>query len=84
MDDFREEPSAYIWRWTVWSWVCVGIAVLIVLMGVTAKGSVTPWVFGAIAVAVIGGVGFGFVPRASLDQPKRPMTTRAQRKSARK
>jgi len=64
--------------------VCVGVAVLIVLMGITGGGSVTPWIIGAIAVAVIGGVAFGFVPRASLNQPKRPMTTGAKRKSARK
>lgn len=84
MDEIRDEPSRYFWRWTQWSWVCVGVAVLIVLMGITGGGSVTPWIIGAIAVAVIGGVAFGFVPRASLNQPKRPMTTGANRKSARK
>ena len=84
MDEFREEPSKYIWRWTQWSWVAVGLAVLIVLMGVTGGGSITPWIIGAIAVAVIGGVAFGFVPRASLGQTKRPMTTGAKRKAARK
>ncbi|MFI8696459.1 hypothetical protein [Dietzia sp. KRD202] len=84
MDEIRDEPSRYFWRWTQWSWVCVGVAVLIVLMGITGGGSVTPWIIGAIAVAVIGGVAFGFVPRASLNQPKRPMTTSAKRKSARK
>ncbi|MBB1025710.1 MULTISPECIES: hypothetical protein [unclassified Dietzia] len=84
MDDFREEPSKYIWRWTIWSWVCVGIAALIVAMGLTGGGSLTPWIFGALAVAVVGGVGFGFVPRASLAQTRRPMTTGAKRKAARK
>ena len=84
MDEIRDEPSRYFWRWTQWSWVCVGVAVLIVLMGITGGGSVTPWIIGAIAVAVIGGVAFGFVPRASLNHPKRPMTTGAKRKSARK
>ena len=84
MDEIRDEPSRYFWRWTQWSWVCVGVAVLIVLMGITGGGSVTPWIIGAIAVAVSGGVAFGFVPRASLNQPKRPMTTGAKRKSARK
>lgn len=84
MDEIRDEPSRYFWRWTQWSWVCVGVAVLIVLMGITGGGSVTPWIIGAIAVAVIGGVAFGFVPRASLNQPKRPMTTGAKRKSSRK
>ena len=84
MDEIRDEPSRYFWRWTQWSWVCVGVAVLIVLMGITGGGSVTPWIIGAIAVAVIRGVAFGFVPRASLNQPKRPMTTGAKRKSARK
>ena len=84
MDEIRDEPSRYFWRWTQWSWVCVGVAVLIVLMGINGGGSVTPWIIGAIAVAVIGGVAFGFVPRASLNQPKRPMTTGAKRKSARK
>ncbi|MFS4490965.1 hypothetical protein [Dietzia kunjamensis] len=84
MDEIRDEPSKYFWRWTQWSWVSVGVAVLIVLMGITGGGSVTPWIIGAIAVAVIGGVAFGFVPRASLNQPKRPMTTGAKRKSARK
>ena len=84
MYEIRDEPSRYFWRWTQWSWVCVGVAVLIVLMGITGGGSVTPWIIGAIAVAVIGGVAFGFVPRASLNQPKRPMTTGAKRKSARK
>lgn len=83
MDEFREEPSKYIWRWTQWSWVCVGVGVLIVLMGVTSGGSVIPWVIGGLAMAVIGGVAFGFVPRASLNQPKRPMTPGARRKSAR-
>ena len=84
MDEFREEPSNYIWRWTQWSWVCVGVAVLIVMMGITSGGSITPWIIGAIAVAVIGGVAFGFVPRASLAQPKRPMTPGSKRKAARK
>lgn len=84
MDEFREEPSKYIWRWTQWSWVCVGVAVLIVMMGITSGGSITPWIIGAIAVAVIGGVAFGFVPRASLAQPRRPMTPGAKRKAARK
>lgn len=82
MDEFKEEPSKYVWRWTVWSWVCVGLAVMIVLMGVTSYMSLTPWIIGAIAVAVIGGVGFGFVPRASLNQPKRAMTPGARRKAA--
>lgn len=82
MDEFKEEPSKYVWRWTVWSWVCVGLAVMIVLMGVTSYMSLTPWIIGAIAVAVIGGVGFGFVPRASLNQRKRPMTNNAKRKSS--
>lgn len=82
MDEFREEPSKYVWRWTTWSWVCVGLAVMIVLMGVTSYMPITPWIIGAIAVAVIGGVGFGFVPRASLDQPKRAMTPDARRKAA--
>lgn len=82
MDEFKEEPSKYVWRWTVWSWACVGLAVLIVLMGLTSYMSLTPWIIGAIAVAVIGGVGFGFVPRASLDQPKRAMTPGARRKAA--
>ena len=84
MDEIREEPSKYIWRWTQWSWVCVGVAVLIVMMGITSGGSITPWIIGAIAVAVIGGVAFGFVPRASLAQPKRPMTPSAKRKAARR
>ena len=84
MDEFREEPSKYIWRWTQWSWVCVGLAVLIVVMGITGGGAPTPWIIGAIAVAVIGGVGFGFVPRASLNQRKRPMTNSAKRKSSEK
>lgn len=82
MDEFREEPSKYIWRWTQWSWVCVGLAALIVVMGITGGGTLTPWIIGAIAVAVIGGVAFGFVPRASLDQPRRPMTDAARRKNA--
>ena len=82
MDEFREKPSKYVWRWTTWSWVCVGLAVMIVLMGVTSYMSITPWIIGAIAVAVIGGIGFGFVPRASLDQPKRAMTPGARRKAA--
>ena len=82
MDEFKEEPSKYVWRWTAWSWVCVGLAVMIVLMGVTSYMSLTPWIIGAIAVAVIGGVGFGFVPRASLNQPKRAMTPGARRKAA--
>lgn len=82
MDEFREEPSKYVWRWTVWSWVCVGLAVMIVLMGVTSDSSPTPWIIGAIAVAVIGGIAFGFVPRASLNQPKRAMTPGARRKAA--
>ena len=51
MDEIRDEPSRYFWRWTQWSWVCVGVAVLIVLMGITGGGSVTPWIIGAIAVA---------------------------------
>lgn len=84
MDEIREEPSKYIWRWTIWSWVCVGVAALIVMMGVTSGGSLTPWIFGAIAVAVVGGVAFGFVPRASLNQTKRPMTSGAKRKAAQK
>ena len=82
MDEFKEEPSKYVWRWTVWSWVCVGLAVLIVMMGLTSGGSPTPWIIGAIAVAAIGGVAFGFVPRASLNQPKRAMTPGARRKQA--
>lgn len=82
MDEFREEPSKYLWRWTIWSWVCVGVAVLVVVMGLTSGGSITPWIIGAILVAVIGGVGLGFVPRASLSQPKRAMTTSARRKTA--
>ena len=82
MDEFREEPSKYVWRWTKWSWVCVGLGVLIVLMGVTSYMSVVPWIIGGIAMAVIGGVAFGFVPRASLNQPKRPMTAGARRKAA--
>ena len=76
MDEFREEPS------TTWSWVCVGLAVMIALMGVTSYMSPTPWIIGAIAVAVIGGIGFGFVPRASLNQPRRAMTPGARRKAA--
>ncbi|MDX2356256.1 hypothetical protein [Dietzia sp. PP-33] len=84
MDEFREEPSKYIWRWTIWSWVCVGVAALIVLLGLTGGGSPTPWIIGAIAVAVIGGVAFGFVPRESLGRPRKPMTTGARRKAARK
>lgn len=82
MDEFREEPSTYIWRWTTWSWVCVGLGVLIVLLGVTGGGSVAPWIIGGVAVAVVGGVAFGFVPRASLAQKKRPMTEKAKRKAA--
>lgn len=84
MDEFKEEPSKYFWRWTTWSWVCVGVAVLIVMMGVTGGNSLTPWLIGAIAFAVIGGIGFGFVPRASLNQTRRPMTPGAQRKAAAK
>lgn len=84
MDEIREEPSKYIWRWTIWSWVCVGVAALIVMMGVTSGGSLTPWIFGAIAMAVVGGVAFGFVPRASLNQTTRPMTPGAKRKAAQK
>lgn len=82
MDEFKEAPSTYIWRWNVWSWICVGLAVLIVMMGITSGSSLTFWIIGAIAVAVIGGVGFGFVPRASLNQPKRPMTSNARQKAA--
>ena len=82
MDEFREEPSKYVWRWTIWSWVCVGLAVMIVLMGAATYMSIVPWVIAAVAVAVIGGVGFGFVPRASLNQPKRAMTPGARRKAA--
>lgn len=82
MDEFREEPSKYLWRWTTWSWACVGLAALIVVMGLTSGGSLTPWIIGAIVVAVAGGVAFGFTPRASLGQPKRPMTPGAKRKSA--
>lgn len=82
MDEFREEPSKYIWRWTTWSWVCVGIGALIVVMGLTSGGSVAPWIVGAVLVAVIGGIAFGFVPRAALEQPKRPMTPSARRKAA--
>ena len=52
--------------------------------GVTARLEVLDEIIGAIAVAVIGGVAFGFVPRASLAQPKRPMTPGAKRKAARK
>jgi len=84
MDEFREKPSKYIWRWTTWSWVCVGVAALIVVMGLTSGGSVAPWIVGAILVAVVGGVAFGFVPRASLNQPKRPMTPRARRNARKK
>ena len=82
MDEFREEPSKYVWRWTTWSWVCVGLAVMIALMGVTSYMSPTPWIIGATAEAVIGGIGFGFVPRASLNQPRRAMTPGARRKAA--
>ena len=82
MDEFREEPSKYIWRWTQWSGVCVGVAVLIVAMGLTGGGSPVPWIIGAIVVAVVGGVAFGFVPRASLGQARRPMTPAARRKAA--
>ena len=82
MDEFREEPSKYIWRWTQRSWVCVGLAALIVGMGITGGGALTPWIFGAIAVAVVGGVAFGFVPRASLNQRTRPMTNNARRKNS--
>ena len=69
MDEIRDEPSKYFWRWTQWSWVSVGVAVLIVLMGITGGGSVTPWIIGAIAVAVIGGVAFGFVPARRSTSP---------------
>lgn len=84
MDEFREEPSKYLWRWTTWSWTCVGLAVLIVVMGLTSGGSLTPWIIGAVAVAVVGGIAFGFIPRASLSQPKRSMTPGARRKAAEK
>ena len=82
MGELGGEPPECVWRWTTWSWVCVGLAVMIALMGVSSYMSPTPWIIGAIAVAVIGGIGFGFVPRASLDQPKRAMTPGARRKAA--
>ena len=50
MDEFKEAPSTYIWRWNVWSWICVGLAVLIVMMGITSGSSLTFWIIGAIAV----------------------------------
>lgn len=82
MDELREQPSKYIWRWTQWSWVCVGLGVLIAILGLTAGGSAAPWLVGAVLVAVLGGFAFGFVPRAALNQPKRPMTNKAKRKAA--
>ena len=81
MDEFREEPSKYIWRWSAWSWVCVGVAVLIVVMGLTGGGTMTPWIIGALVFAVVGGVAFGFVPRASLSHKPQPMTPGAKRKA---
>ena len=80
--EYRDEPSKYIWRWTTWSWVCVGLGVLIAAMGLTSGGSVLPWIVGGVLVALVGGVAFGFVPRASLAQKKRPMTEKAKRKAA--
>lgn len=84
MDEFREEPSKYLWRWTIWSWVCVGVGVLIVIMGLTSGSTITPWIVCAILVAAVGGFAFGFVPRASLNQTNRPMTPNARRKSGEK
>ncbi len=82
MDEFREEPSKYLWRWTTYSWVCVGVGVLIALLGVTSGGSVTPWLVFGVLVALIGGIAFGFVPRASLGQEKRQMTNKPERKNS--
>ena len=82
MGEFTEEPSTYIWKWTTWSSVCVGIGALVVLMFWTLGDAMIIGLVLGLVIAVGGGIGFGYVPRASLHQAPRPMTARAQRKMA--
>lgn len=62
-----EGKSKFIWTWTIWSWICVGIGVAVFFMALT--GGAPLWIGIALgaAIAVIGGIAFGFVPR---DKPK--------------
>lgn len=82
LGEFTEKPSKYVWRWTVWSWTCVGIAALFLLMWFTLDTPRTPGIILALLIAVGGGIAFGFVPRAALTHQARPMTDKARRKSA--
>jgi|GEM_PF-4290636 len=82
MGEFREEPSRYIWKWTTWSTVCVVLGLAVALMFWTLGDHVGLGIALGVLVAVAGGVGFGFVPRASLHQRPQAMTPKAQRKAA--
>lgn len=58
-----EEKSKFVWTWTIWSWVCVGIGVAVFFMALTSGAPLWIGVVIGAAIAVIGGVAFGFVPR---------------------
>lgn len=58
-----EEPSKYTWRWTIWSTVFLGVGVVVFFMGVTAGAPLWVSIVLGLAVAILGGIGMGIVPR---------------------
>lgn len=55
--------SKIVWKWNQWSTVLVAVGVLVFLLVLTANGPLWLGLMLGLAVAIIGGVGFGFVPR---------------------
>lgn len=58
-----EEPSKYVWKWTTWSTICLGIGVLVALLGITAGANLFVSVVLGVAVGLGGAIVFGIVPR---------------------
>ncbi|WP_333619084.1 hypothetical protein [Dietzia sp.] len=58
-----EEPSKYIWKWTPISTLCLGVGVLVFLLGLTGGLSVLWSIVIGVVVGLGGAIAFGFVPR---------------------
>ena len=78
----QDDESKYYFKWGLMSWICVAIGAAFVLVFSTLEQ--TPIMIGYIGgalIAIVGGIAFGFQPKAALDQQLRPMTPRAERKA---
>lgn len=77
-----DDESKYYFKWGAMSWVCVAIgAAFLVLFSTFDTAPLAIGYVGGALIAIVGGIAFALQPKAALDQPVRPMTTKAARKA---